>query len=553
MTDNDPNILNQSQLIQDDIITISDLTRDFEDDQIENIESITKPSPRKENDSILEITRMKEESINLQEIIMTERNQINYIIKFFMSSKQNDMMMLYSTKIKSDKTNKYEIRFSYHFLKSKRTTPLYRSEVKSNFQLISVALNEMKDCILFVLKLISDKGSRYGLFYIGSKSPNELIEIELSQYPIEDHFTVQFVGDEKHLQYQIVSTQWMKLITVSLRNVSKSQVITSFAGKKSMLCDAFQFNKQYYFITNSGIVKTSSIHESSEKYTPVKVTESLHFISFLKMYLEYKCALNTKSSISELEQASYTGIDKHMFPLKFTTDVDCFGNEMLGSGPIILQRVIYEKVFLICLSKHYCIILVLNNNQFECVYEDYSSKEKYMNIIEGFEFFFIIANNEMILFNATNFQFISIPNNNDDLRYLTTIGENRQYPDRKIITLGTRTFNLGNVTLNSDVFQKIVTPQLNYTFLSHGFYPEKTNPFCHIDFKNVRSEDIMQNIIIEMGIYMLKTEPSLYKPLLGRTSQNESIFRIGYPATDFESSKFSTLVPFMKTSTNGHP
>ena len=106
----------------------------------------------------------------------------------------------------------------------------------------------MKDCILIVLKLITDKGSRYGLFYLGSKSPNELVEIELSQYPIEDHFTVEFCGDEKHLNFVLVSTQWMKLVNVSLRNVAKSQVITSFAGKKANLCQFFIYNKQYYFI-----------------------------------------------------------------------------------------------------------------------------------------------------------------------------------------------------------------------------------------------------------------------------------------------------------------
>ena len=178
------------------------------------------------------------------------------------------------------------------------------------------------------------------------------------------------------MNYAIVSSQWMKMVSISLRNISKSQVITSFAGKKSNLCQFFIHNKQYYFVTNSGIMKTTSIHENSDKFTNVKVTESMHFIPFLKLYLEYKYALNTKSSISELEQASYSGIDNHMFPLKFTTDVDCFGNEMLGSGPIIVERTIYDKVFLICLSKNYCVILVSNNNQFDCVYEDYTSKEK---------------------------------------------------------------------------------------------------------------------------------------------------------------------------------
>ncbi|GAB1227507.1 hypothetical protein ENUP19_0341G0031 [Entamoeba nuttalli] len=510
----------------------------------------------KEEESLFKLYGEVGEEGSIKEVFNkdTRERSINYIIHFFGASRQSDITMFYASKKKGIKKNEYQIKFYFQPLKGKFEGERYYSILPSNFKIISVAWNKDKDCILYVLKMINANSSRYALFCTGNKASYEAVEIQISTQPIEEYFTIQSSEEESKNNFYLISSNWVKLVSIHQRNIRKNEVLTVSSRYRETYCSICTYNGYVYLFTLSEISRIPIGMLETDKIEKISIKNSQYYEKFMVLYQQYKIALHVKCSNSALEQISCSGLDKYSFPITVNQGSDQFGNEKVGGGAVIMTKCILDNLFVICLSKNYCIVLITkpNSKEFECIYEDWSEEDKYMNIFYGFELFFIISKQGVIVLNTTNLQYVFINTKTNQLNTISSIGEKRMNGGRKIVSIDTHTLDLKLIGLNEIFFNYVNDPMINYTFLSHGFYPKGgINPFCYINFNNPTSEEIMENIIFQLGSYVLGNENSIYRNLLCRTVNNEGIYRLPFPHEKFEITKYSTLLPFMKTATNG--
>ncbi|ELP93863.1 hypothetical protein EIN_176900 [Entamoeba invadens IP1] len=471
-------------------------------------------------------------------------NELNYIIHFFQSAvSQQDMTMFYANK-RSLKTGKHQLHFFFQPLKMKMEGEKFRSTFNENFKLVSVAWTKDRDNIIYVLRF--DK--RFALFCSGTKSVYEAFEIDLRDPLITDHIKIVYGGDDQNNVFYIYSVNWMKMLTMNKRDPHRYKVVTFNSKPESHVVDLSIFSNSLYVFSTSMTLRFT-VGATNGPSRPLNI-KSEYFGHFLAVMEQYNSSQNVKCLSSELENACFLGIEKFGFPLSVPKEK---GNwNRIAMGPVMMEKVINSYLYLMCLSRDYCVLLRFYEDRAECLFEQ-KSEGSFMNVYYGFGMFYIIKAEEVIVYNTVNNQTFTLITKTDELQMLTSITDIKQGNGKMgILTIDTKDVELRMVKIGIDGFVQRISPMIDLTFLTRGFYPEgllKNMRLLHIDFSVITKESVMLNILTDIGRRLLLDDNPLLETLVTKTVIDLDLKPIPFP-TDLEKyskSDFMNVFPYMKS------
>ncbi|KAL7717797.1 Uncharacterized protein QTN25_004861 [Entamoeba marina] len=468
--------------------------------------------------------------------------QVNYIIS--LTSSSNGITIIFVNKSFQPKLRRYFLKLYLQPIGAKLVTDYFCVRFKTNFKLISIVNSDDNECFLYILK--------YAVFYHlhgSSTEPEEIFIKSDHQEPIYEYISLTYacLKDQKYMYY-ITTTDFVKCLTINRRNHKKTCATVSPLSYDNF-CSTYVFNNFVYSISTHGVFRSEigsplSLLLSVESKDFKNSEDSKNFKDFLEQVKNHRTSLNCNETSSTIEHTTSCGIEKQSFPLCYN---ERKGNEYMNGGPLIINKEINNKLYMICLSKQYCFLLTPGRRSkgIKIFIPPKEKDDHFINYIIGYGIIFILTTKKVFLFNTDNEQFALMNTNSFNIEKCTSI-EERPFPINKcgISTIDTTSLSIQYLFINPSFYERNWTPLTNYILLSHYYFPTSiTNKHFHINFSNPTSLQVTHSLIFSVILQLIERNlpPEHVHFLMTTSCSGESIEDKAFPENEDELANFGYL------------
>ncbi|KAL7716452.1 Uncharacterized protein QTN25_006092 [Entamoeba marina] len=395
--------------------------------------------------------------------------------------------------------------------------------------IIFVNKSDDNECFLYVLKFqYKDGKERYAVFYHlhgSSTEPEEIFIKSDHQEPIYEYISLTYacLKDQKYIYY-ITTTDFVKCLTINRRNHKKTCTTVSPLSYDNF-CSTYVFNNFVYSISTHGVFRSE-------------------IGRLLEQVKNHRTSLNCNETSSTIEHTTSCGIEKQSFPLCYN---ERKGHESMNGGPLIINKEINNKLYMICLSKQYCFLLTpgRRSKRIKIFIPPKEKDDHFINYIIGYGIIFILTTKKVFLFNTDNEQFALMNTNSFNIEKCTSI-EERPFPINKcgISTIDTTSLSIQYLFINPSFYERNWTPLTNYILLSHYYFPTSiTNKHFHINFSNPTSLQVTHSLIFSVILQLIERNlpPEHVHFLMTTSCSGESIEDKAFPENEDELANFGYL------------